>query len=175
VQDQVARQLSEIRVALGFETGEDAKWLAAARLVGLDANLILVLQREREHEAAARHWRQYQEWRTNRNKDRAALEEKYGFDAKHGAHLVRLLRMGREILTTGRVHVWRGPGGPDDAKELVAIRSGAWSYDALVEWAEGEDAALNELYRKGPLAVPKAPDREAMDALCVELVEATLG
>lgn len=174
VQDQVARQLAEIRVALGFETGDDAKWLAAARLVGLDANLILVLQREREHEAAARHWRQYEEWRTNRNRDRAALEEKYGFDAKHGAHLVRLLRMGREILTTGKVHVWRGPGGPDDAQELLAIRNGAWSYDALVEWAEAEDQALNELYRKGPLAVPKAPDREALDALCVELVEEAL-
>lgn len=174
VQDQVARQLAEIRVALGFETAGDAKWLAAARLVGLDANLILVLQREREYEAAARHWRQYQEWKAHRNKARAALEAKVGFDAKHGAHLVRLLRMGREILTTGRVHVWRGPGGPDDAQELLAIRAGAWSYDALVAWAEDEDRALQELYRSGPLAVPKTPDLEAMDRLCVELVEDTL-
>lgn len=177
VQDQVAHHLSEIRVALGYESELDAKWLAAARHVGLDANLIYVMQKEREYEAAARHFRQYEEWRTRRNPDRAALEASHGYDTKHAGHLVRLLRMGREILTTGKVHVWRGSsdGGPGDAEEIRAIRNGAWAYDDLVAWAEGEDAALETLYRERKYVVPKNPDRQAIDTLCVSIVRTILG
>ena len=176
VTDQVAHHLAEIRTALGFETELDAKWLAAARHVGLDANLIYVMQKEREYEAAARHFRQYEEWKTNRNPDRAALEAKYGYDAKHAGHLVRLLRMGREILETGRVHVWRGAsdGGPGDAEEILAIRNGAWAYDDLVAWAESEDSALETLYKERRYVVPRNSDRAAIDALCVSIVRSMI-
>ena len=166
IEAQIATALTEI--GLG---NDEARWVAAARHVGIDDNLMLVMQRERTYESAARDWRQYQEWRRNRNPARAALEERYGYDCKHGAHLVRLLRMGREILTTGQVHVWRGG---IDADELLAIRQGAWTYDRLVSWAEAEDDALEKLYRTGPVAVPKQPDRTAVDQLCVDLVEEAL-
>jgi hypothetical protein len=174
VQDQVARHLAEIRVALGFQTTDDAKWLAAARTVGLNDNLIYVLQREREYEAAARHFAQYTQWKASRNPERAALEERHGYDTKHAGHLVRLLRMGTEILTTGKVHVWRGPGGPDDADEIRAIRAGAWSYDQLVEWADQQEATLDQVYRDRRYVVPKSADRERIDRLCVELVRASI-
>lgn len=171
IEGQIAAYLSELRVAAGLESTDDLKWMAAARHVGLDDNLIQVLQREREYAAAQRYWKQYQEWRAGRNADRAVLEERYGFDTKHGAHLVRLLKMCREILETGQVNVWRGG---IDAEQILAIRAGAWSYDELLEWAEAEDAALTELYNQRRYAVPKQPDREAIDRLCVELVEAAL-
>lgn len=61
-------------------TNDDVKWLAAARTVGLDDNLILAMQREREYEAAARHWKQYLTWKTQRNEARAVLEAKFGYD-----------------------------------------------------------------------------------------------
>lgn len=171
VTSQIVDHLSEIRANLGFETIDDAKWLAAARSIGLDTNLILVMQREREYEAAHRGWKQYQDWKKNRNPERAALEEKHGFDTKHGGHLFRLLRMCREILETGKVNVWRGG---IDAEEILSIRRGAWSYDKLVEWAEAEDAALEALYKERRYVVPKTPDREAIDRLCIELVETAL-
>lgn len=171
IEGQIAAYLSEVRVAAGYESTDDLQWMAAARLVGLDDNLILVLQREREYAAAQRYWKQYQEWRAGRNADRAALEERYGFDTKHGAHLVRLLKMCREILETGKVNVWRGD---IDAEQILAIRAGHWSYDELLQWAEAEDAALTELYNQRRYAVPKQPDREAIDRLCVDLVEAAL-
>lgn len=176
LQGRIADTLSQIRVALGFASVDDAKWLAAARLVGLDDNLVLVMQREREYEAAARHFRQYTDWQNNRNSDRAALEARHGYDTKHAGHLVRLLRMGREILETGKVHVWRGPGpgSPDDAAEIRAIRAGAWDYDALVGWAEQQEAELDVLYKERRYVVPKVPDRAALDALCLELVDEAL-
>ena len=81
-------------------------------------------------------------------------------------HLVRLLRMCREILTEGKVIVKR-----PDAEDLLSIRAGAWSYEKLVSWAEGEDRALDELAKTS--ALPKAPDRVAIDRLCQEMVEAS--
>jgi hypothetical protein len=77
--------------------------------------------------------------------------------------------MGHEILTTGRVNVWRGD---IDRDELLAIRAGAWSYDALIEWADRVEAELEASYASSPL--PREPDRRAIDRLCVELVEDAL-
>jgi len=176
VQNGLADYLQEFCAALpeGLVDEEDrlagARYLAAARHIGVSDNLIWVLQREREYEAARRHFKQYLEWQRSRNVDRAALEAKYGYDTKHGAHLVRLLRMGGEILATGRVNVWR-----EDAEELLSIRAGAWSYDRLVAYTESLDAALNAKYAAGDFVVPKAPDRNEIDALCVDLVESHLG
>ncbi len=97
-------------------------------------------------------WNQYWDWKKNRNKSRSELEEKYGFDTKHAMHLVRLLRMGVEILTEGVVHVKR-----DDAQELLSIRNGSWSYEELIEYAERTDKYIrDELYHKTKL--PKRPN-----------------
>lgn len=142
----------------------DTPWHAAARTVGLDDNLIAVMDRERAYKNARRHWEQYQTWKRQRNPDRARLEAEHGYDTKHGAHLVRLLRMGREILETGEVHVWRGDR---DAEELQAIRAGAWSYEALVDWAQAEAEAVARLDASAVL--PARPPLEELDALVVDL------
>lgn len=123
---------------------------------------------ERRFTQAHRAWQQYQTWRERRNPDRAALEARHGYDTKHGMHLVRLLRMGREIMETGEVHVWRRGR---DAEELSAIRDGAWTHDHLVSWAEQEAAEVRNL---PPLAVPAEPDHKTLDALVVELHQRAL-
>lgn len=137
--------------------------------LGLSVGALELLQREKYWRAARRHWEQYQTWKTSRNPARATLEERFGYDTKHGAHLVRLLRMGLEIMQEGRVHVWRGDR---DADELLAIRAGAWSYDRLITWADEVDAKLEGLYAESHL--PREPDRVAIDRLCVTVVEAAL-
>ena len=153
-----------------------ARFLAAARHVGVSDNLVYVLQKEREYESARKGFKQYEDWKRNRNEDRAGLEAEHGYDTKHAMHLVRLLRMGHEVLTTGKVHVWRGPGvdSPNDASELLAIRGGHWDYDRLVEYAEGLDAELTRLYKSKNYVVPHEPDRAALDALCREIIEQEL-
>jgi uncharacterized protein len=171
VLQQVESHLTEIRTHLGFDSTEDTKWLAAARKVGLDDNLIHVMQREREYASAMVHFQQYEAWKKNRNVDRAALEAKHGYDTKHAGHLVRLLRMGKEILLTGKVNVWRGD---IDADDILAIRNGEWEYDRLVEWADAADAELSALYNERKYVVPKQPDRVAINNLCIKLVEAAL-
>ena len=166
IQSQIGRFLAEI-----MET-TDARWRCASRMIGYDENFMALLDRERRYKSAMREWQQYQSWKKNRNPARAKLESEYGFDVKHGAHLIRLLRMGREILTTGQVNVWRGD---IDAEELIAIRRGQWSYEKLVEEAEAENAHLEEIWCERSYVVPKTPDKEALDRLVVELVEGALG
>lgn len=162
VVDRVTRKLAELEL-----TTSDALWAAGARRVGLDDNLIEVMRRERSWRSARGEWKRYQGWKKNRNTDRAALEVEHGYDTKHGSHLVRLLRMGIEVLETGAINVWRGDL---DADELLAIRNGAWSYERLITFAEEQQARLDS-WPTELLAVPKTPDRKAINALCVGIVE----
>jgi len=85
-------------------------------------------------------------------------------NTKHGMHLVRLLRMCREILE-GQGVIVRRP----DAKELLAIRAGEWPYERLVEWAEQQDAEMQTLYKESTLR--HAPDVAKLNELCVEAQE----
>jgi hypothetical protein len=81
-------------------------------------------RRERAYHHAFRDWQQYEHWKAHRNPKRAALEMKMGFDGKHASHLVRLMRMCREILETGRVVVKRPDreGAAGDSAWSVELR-----------------------------------------------------
>jgi len=74
-----------------------------------------------------------------RGATRKALVEKFGYDVKNGAHMIRLLRMCVETLNTGSMQVRR-----PDAAELIQIKQGAWSKERVL--AEGE--ALNLAVKK---------------------------
>lgn len=158
VQNRMAEHLAEIGVSM-----QDELWPGAARTLGMTENFIELLAREKRYAARKRDYEHYQTWKRERNPARAELEAKYGYDAKHAMHLVRLLRMCGEILETGQVRVKR-----PDAEELLAIRNGAWPYERLLEYAESEDRRLQELAARSKL--PKAPDVAEIDRRCVEIV-----
>ncbi len=127
-------------------------------------NFLAVLDRERRYRAARKEWQQYQHWLSTRNPARAALEAKFGYDTKHAMHLVRLSRMAVEILERGEVRVRRD----QDREELLAVRDGAWSYDALIEVVDAERERIRAAKERSTL--PDAPDEEALNALCDELI-----
>lgn len=78
----------------------------------------------------------------------------YHGNTKHAMHLVRLMRMAEEILSTGEVLVKR-----PDAKELLDIRGGAWPLEDLLKWAEEKDKHIRgDLYEKSKL--PHSFDRD---------------
>jgi predicted nucleotidyltransferase len=130
----------------------------------LDANLMEIIVNERRYHAAMKNWHQYLTWKEERNPKRSALEASFGYDTKHAMHLVRLMRMAREILDTGQVIVRR-----PDAEELVGIRNGAWSYEALMDWALKEEEALNVSYASSLL--PHSPDRVKIDRILVDIID----
>lgn len=137
----------------------------AGNLLGFDDNFLELLDRERGYRAKMDEWRSYQTWLKDRNEARSELERKFGYDTKHGMHLVRLIRMGEEILEGKGVIVKR-----PDAQELLSIRNGAWSYEDLMHWASVKLARLDVLYDESK-AVPGAPDRVKLDRICNELVD----
>lgn len=159
VQNTMHDILAELQIT------KDDQWMSACRKIGLTDNFIAYMQRERQYDGRKREFDQYQDWKRARNETRAALEAKYGYDTKHAYHLVRLLRMCKEILETGKVIVKR-----PDREELLAIRNGVWSYDKLIEYATEEESKLDEICAKSK-AVPPKPDMEFLDKLCIEIIE----
>lgn len=134
----------------------------------LSPNLIPIVLAERRYGAAMRNWSQYTKWREERNPARAELEARFGYDTKHAMHLVRLLRMGVEILS-GKGVIVRRP----DAEELLEIRRGAWSYEKLMAFAILTDERLKILAQHSPL--PREPRAHEIDKLVVSVVAQYLG
>lgn len=132
--------------------------------VTLPKDILTLFVKERQYQTAMTEYQQYENWKAKRNEARAALEAKYGYDTKHGMHLIRLMRMCREILRDGEVIVRR-----PDAKELLSIRAGEWSYDRIVGHAEELEAECEELYTTSTL--PKCPDRARIDDLVMNITE----
>lgn len=162
MQERISLMLAEVNLTL------ETRWVAAAKLYGLDDNLINYINLERSLENKNDDWNHYKEWERSRNPARAALEAKFGYDTKHGMHLVRLIRMCREILITGKVNVKR-----PDREELLGIRAGSLSYEKLVDWADAQELELADVY-KTSTALPKSPDEAKINALCEDSIRSFL-
>jgi predicted nucleotidyltransferase len=131
---------------------------------GVSDSVLDLLRREKQYGAAMREWSQYEEWKKSRNPARAELEAKYGYDTKHAGHLIRLMRMCKEILETGKVIVKR-----PDAEEIKAIRQGIWSYGELMAHSTNLDSACEKAYETSTL--PKAPDYAEIDRRVVGMMQ----
>jgi uncharacterized protein len=99
-------------------------------------------------------------------KDRKLLVHKYGYDLKHGAHCVRLLRMGTEALESGRLNVDRTDIDADDMK---AIKRGEWSYERLQRETAAWEARMEGAFARTRL--PEEPDYELAERLLLRTYE----
>jgi len=95
---------------------------------------------------------------------RKLLVQKFGFDTKNAAHLIRLLRMGIEFLTDGELYVER-----QDAKQLLEIKRGEWTLDRVKLESDKLFKLSEEAYIRSTL--PIIPDRDLVNKLCVEVVQ----
>jgi uncharacterized protein len=91
---------------------------------------------------------------------RKGLVEKYGYDCKNAAHLIRLLRMGIEFLTEGVLYVERR----NDATQLLEIKRGEWTLDQVKSEAEHLFRLCEEAYIRSPLKAQ--PDTDIIDKTC---------
>lgn len=138
---------------------------AAAKSLGLTAEVRDALDRERKYRAAMKNFKAYIKWKNERNPKRQELEEKYGFDTKHASHLIRLARTGAEVLATGDIKVKR-----DDAGELLAIRRGEREFDDIVEEAKILEADMDVLYNSNPAKLRKKVNTRILDDLTREII-----
>lgn len=96
---------------------------------------------------------------------RKGLVEKYGYDCKNAAHLIRLLKMGIEYLNEGVLYVERKL----DADYLLEIKKGEWKFEKVKEEAERLFKLCENSYLNSKL--PNEPDYENINKLCVEILE----
>jgi uncharacterized protein len=94
------------------------------------------------------------------SKKRRARYEKHGYDCKNASHMIRLLRMGIEVLTTGELVVLR-----PDASELLGIKNGEWNLHRVQAEADRLRALLDEAFVRSPL--PTQPDRGGIEQWAV--------
>lgn len=94
---------------------------------------------------------------------RKALVDKFGYDCKNAAHLIRLLKMGIEFLTEGRLYVER-----KDAAELLGIKRGEWSLEGVKGRADELFRLCEEAYVRSPL--PSEPNRDGAEQLCMSII-----
>lgn len=134
------------------------------KITGASDAWMEIMKREQAYSNAKREYDSYVSWKQSRNKKRAELEEKFGYDTKHAMHLVRLIRMGEEIVSTGRVNVWR-----PDREELLAIRNGAWKYEEIEEFAKDMQEKIRELAKTSRL--PKKPNHSFLDNICIGVIQ----
>lgn len=106
---------------------------------------------------------QYVTWMAERNPVRHATELKFGYDTKHAMHLIRLLRMGYEILTEGDLRVRR-----PDAAELLDIRAGKWTYEEIIKYSDEMVEKINALELQA-FKVPNTPDINKINSMVIRI------
>lgn len=103
-----------------------------------------IARRELKFLAAEKQWVDYRRWAKERNPKRKALEVKCGYDAKHAGHLVRLLKVGLEIMEgkgvlVDRTHI--------DRDELYEIRIGNVKFDVVMQKAKDLHEKIENAYQ----------------------------
>lgn len=153
------------RDALAANAGDSEERLraVATAALGVPPAIAATLNAEKRYRAALKHWDSYQTWKAQRNPARAELERLHGYDTKHAMHLIRLMRMGLEVLQTGELRVRR-----DDAAELSAIRDGSLSFDGLLATATALQQSMQQAATTSNL--PADVDYDRVDALLAELI-----
>jgi predicted nucleotidyltransferase len=99
---------------------------------------------------------------------RKALVDRFGYDTKNAAHLIRLLRMGAEFLKDGFLNVKR-----HDAQQLLEIKRGEWTLDQVKAEAEWGFKMAEQAYHNSTL--PAGPDMDEIRKLTVRVVNIGIG
>lgn len=94
--------------------------------------------------------------------ERKKLVDKFGYDVKNAAHLIRLYRMGIEFCKTGVLEVYR-----PDREELISIKKGEWSLERVQQEADSLSQQM-ELAKKETV-LHERPDFITANTLAIEI------
>lgn len=131
--------------------------------------LILLKFKKEEYDLAKIKYNSFLKWKQSRTGSaRNLLEDKFGYDSKDAMHLVRLMRVGYECLTEGVYKVKRS-----DAKELLEIRAGKWTYEEIYNYAKDFDLKIKKEVEKSHL--PENVDRKKAAELIIEIQDSGWG
>lgn len=94
-----------------------------------------------------------------RNQGRQDIRDKYGFDVKFAAHMVRLGLQGVELLTTGTITL---PIPEPHRTWLIELRRGEHTKQEALDWAERLERQITAL-TETPRVLPEQPDHHGIN------------
>ncbi len=111
-------------------------------------------------------YKSYWDWVEKRNDVRYenTIEHGKNYDAKNMMHTFRLLNMAEEIAKYGVVNVRRS-----DREDLLKIKSGAYDYSYLLNWANDKLMLIEVLFEQSQLQ--DKPDIAKAEEILVEIRE----
>ena len=146
-----------------MQMGNDEKWWAAGKVLGLDSNIIEILNKERNYENLHKEYSQYLSWQKNRNLKRYETEVKCGCDTKHASHLVRLYYQAIDALK-GNSLILKRP--ILERQLLLDIKQGKFehqTYDLVMDTKAILEKELQEAYTNSKL--PANVDQDKLDSI----------
>lgn len=96
-------------------------------------------------------------------KKRKELVQKFGYDCKNAAHCIRLLRMGMEFLSEGKLNVFR-----DDAPYFLEIKRGLWNLEDVKSEAKRLFNLTDEAYIRSSL--PAEPNYDKINIMVKDIL-----
>ncbi len=158
----------EERYSYDIET--DIK-LQNAKNLGFSDDFIEVAKREKKYYSALSQYNSYQTRKKDRNPKRAELEAKFGYDAKHVSHTMRLLHMALEI-GEGKGVIPDRRGIDDDFLKSIKFE-GAMKYDDILGYVETLKNKITAAFKASNL--PQQSDRKKLEEIYLKAVQTYYG
>lgn len=98
---------------------------------------------------------------------RVAVVEKYGYDVKFAAHILRLIDEGDQILTTGDIDLLR------NKEEIKHVRNGGYTLEHIEELFAEREKRLEKAYHESK--IPDRPDIKFIHNLLLNCLEEWFG
>lgn len=111
-------------------------------------------------------YREYWKWVEERNEDRYNVNKTHGqnYDSKNMMHTIRLLQSCEQIFKTKSLQI-----RVKNRDELLNIKAGNWSYEAVLQKAEALIQSIENHYIESNL--PDSPDLEKTKKILIEIRE----
>ncbi|MDF2933381.1 MAG: nucleotidyltransferase [Chryseobacterium sp.] len=111
-------------------------------------------------------YREYWKWVSERNDDRYNVNKSHGqnYDSKNMMHTIRLLQSCEQIFKTNSLNI-----RVENRDELLDIKAGNWSYDAVMKKAEELIQSIE--YYHSVSTLPDFPDLGKTTKILVEIRE----
>ncbi|MBL1222931.1 nucleotidyltransferase domain-containing protein [Chryseobacterium sp. L7] len=111
-------------------------------------------------------YREYWKWVSERNEDRYNVNQTHGqnYDSKNMMHTIRLLQSCEHIFRTDSLQI-----RVDNREELLDIKAGNWSYEAVMQKAQDLIASIDHYHSASTL--PDYPDVKKTEKILIEIRE----
>ncbi|HBV16761.1 nucleotidyltransferase domain-containing protein [Chryseobacterium carnipullorum] len=111
-------------------------------------------------------YKEYWKWVSERNEDRYNVNQEHGqnYDSKNMMHTIRLLQSCEQIFKINSLQI-----RVDNREELLDIKAGNWSYEAVMQKAENLIESI-ELHHSVSV-LPDHPDIKKTEKMLIEIRE----